>query len=343
MVRPGPRNLITDIAGLRVGNAADAALRSGVTVLVGEAPFVAVADVRGGAPGTRELEVLDPANLVGRADAIVLAGGSVHGLDAASGVTAGLRAAGRGYRMTPGAPPAPIVPAAILFDLANGGDKDWGDEAPYAALGRAALAGAGADFALGNAGAGLGARAGIYKGGLGSASAATDDGFTVGALVAVNALGSPVMPGSDAFWAHPFEQAGEFGARRPKGNVFCDLDLPADMKGAARPGTNTTIAIVALDADVTAVELKRIAIMAADGFARALRPVHTPFDGDIVFAVTTSARPVAEPRARQLMRLGSIAADTLSRAIARGVYEAETLGPMTSYRDTFKQPGEKNG
>ncbi|HXC54320.1 MAG TPA: P1 family peptidase [Rhizomicrobium sp.] len=336
MVRPGARNLITDVAGLRVGNAADDKIRTGVTVLLADTALNAVADVRGGAPGSRELEVLDPANLVGQADAIVLAGGSVHGLDAASGVTEGLRALGRGFRMTAEAPPAPIVPAAILFDLVNGGDKDWGAASPYRALGHAALGSAAADFPLGNVGAGLGARAGAYKGGLGSASSVTDDGFTIGALVAVNALGSPLIPGSDVFWAFPFEQAKEFGGRRLAGEVSGDLDLPADMKAALRPGTSTTIAIVALDADVSRIELKRIAIMAADGFARALRPVHTPFDGDIVFAVTTAARPVAEPRARTLMRLGSIAADTLSRAIARGVYEARTLGAMTSYRDTLR-------
>ena len=334
MVRPGARNLITDVAGLRVGHAQDHTVVTGTTVLTADRPFAAVADIRGGAPGTRETDALDPVSLVGMADAIVLSGGSVHGLDAASGVTAALAAAGRGYRMSEAAPPAPIVPAAILFDLTNGGNKAWGPEPPYRVLGRAALAAAGESFPLGNVGAGLGARAGAYKGGLGSASAVAD-GFTIGALAAVNSLGSPVMPGSDAFWAWPFEQAGEFGGRRPT-VVSNDLDLPADMKGAIRPGTNTTIAIVAFDADVTRVELKRLAVMASDGFARALRPAHTPFDGDLVFAITTAAQPVPEPRARHLMRLGSIAADTLARAIARGVYEADTLGAMQSYRDTFQ-------
>ena len=336
MVRPGARNLITDVAGLRVGHAQDLAVITGTTVLTADKPFAAVVDVRGGAPGTRETDALDPSSLVGHADAIVLSGGSVHGLDAASGVTAALRAAGRGFRMAPGAPLAPIVPAAILFDLSNGGNKDWGAVSPYDALGRAALEAAGESFPLGNVGAGLGARAGAYKGGLGSASSVTDDGFTVGALAAVNSLGSPLIPGTDVFWAWAFEQGGEFGRRRPRDGAAIDLDLPSDLKGPVRAGTNTTIAIVALDADVSRIELKRIAVMAADGFARALRPAHTSFDGDLVFALTTAARPVAEPRARTLMRLGSIAADTLSRAIARGVYEAETLGAMTSYRDTFK-------
>lgn len=334
MVRPGPRNLITDVAGLRVGHAEDHGVLSGTTVLVADEPLLAVADLRGGAPGSREIDVLDPINLVGRVDAIVLSGGSVHGLDAASGVVAALRAKDRGYRMSLVAPSAPIVPAAVLFDLGNGGDKEWGEESPYRALGRAAFDAAGESFALGNAGAGLGARAGAYKGGIGSASAVTDDVFMVGALAAVNSVGSPLIPGTGVFWAFPFEQSGEFGGRRFKGEPSGELDLPADMK-VAEPGTNTTIAIVAVDADVTAVELKRVAVMAADGFARALRPVHTPFDGDMVFAVTTGRRPLGEPRPHTLMRLGSIASDCLSRAIARGVFEAQSIGTMPSYREFY--------
>lgn len=334
MVRPGARNLITDVAGLRVGHAENHKVRTGTTVLLADEAFVTVADVRGGAPGARELDVLDPINLVGRADAIVLSGGSVHGLDAASGVVAALRGQGRGYRSSAAALAVPIVPAAILFDLANGGDKEWGDEAPYRALGRSALEAAGQNFALGNAGAGLGARAGALKGGIGSTSAVSDDGYTVGALAAVNSLGSPLLPGTDVFWAFAFEQQDEFGGRRLTRDTAIDLDLPADMK-AALPGENTTLAIVAVDAEVTAVELKRIAIMAADGFARALRPVHTPFDGDIVFAVATARRAIAEPRQRNIMRLGSLAADCLARAIARGVFEAEPVGALQSYRQLF--------
>lgn len=335
MVRPGARNLITDVAGLRVGQAEDERVRTGVTVLLGDAPMTAVVDVRGGAPGTRDTEALDPINLAGAADAIVLSGGSAFGLDAPGGVTSWLRAQGRGFEIRPGAPRVPIVPGAILFDLANGGDKSWGDETPYRVLGAKAVVNASLDFALGNAGAGYGATAGAYKGGLGSASAVTDDGFTIGAIAAVNSLGSPLIPGTDVFWAFPFEQNREFGGRRLKEDVVFDLDLPSDMKGA-RPRENTTIAIVATDAELDRVELARLAVMAADGFARALRPVHTPFDGDIVFAVSTAKHKLGEQRAREVMRLGSIAADTLARAIARGVYEAETLGKAKSYRDTFK-------
>jgi L-aminopeptidase/D-esterase-like protein len=266
----------------------------------------------------------------------VLSGGSAFGLDAAGGVQGWLASQGRGFRIAPGAPPVPIVPGAIIFDLANGGDKGWGETPPYRALGRAAVVAAAQDFALGNAGGGLGAVAGAYKGGLGSASAITEDGFTIGALVVVNAVGSPVIPGTDVFWSFAFEQDGEFGGRRLRGDFpGIDLGLPSDMKGAQRPLANTTIAVVATDAALTRVELKRMAIMAADGFARALRPVHAPFDGDTVFAVSTGKHAIAEPRPRDVMRLGMIAGDCLARAIARGVYEASSLGPIKSYRDTF--------
>jgi L-aminopeptidase/D-esterase-like protein len=335
MVRAGARNLITDVAGLRVGHADDARLRSGVTVLVADNPMSAVCDIRGGAPGTRDVATLDAVSLVGQADAVVLSGGSAFGLDAPAGVTSVLRARGRGFAIAPGAPLVPIVPGAILFDLANGGEKDWGEEPPYRALGAAAVTAAADDFALGTSGAGYGAVAGKYKGGLGSVSAVTDDGFTVGALAAVNAVGSPLIPGTDVFWAFPFEQNGEFGGRRLGRDVALDLDLPDDMKGA-RPQENTTIAIVATDAALTRPELARMAVMAADGFARALRPVHTPFDGDIVFAVSTAKNELGPLRARDVMRLGNIAADCIARAIARGVYEAKSLGNIKSYRDTFK-------
>jgi L-aminopeptidase/D-esterase-like protein len=336
MIRKGVRNLIIDVAGLRVGQAEDIAARTGVTVLLCDEPAAAAADVRGGAPGTRDVAALDPVTLVEGVDAIVLSGGSAFGLDAPSGVQTWLRAQGRGFQIAPGAPRVPIVSGAILFDLANGGNKEWGEVPPYGALGKAAAENAAEDFALGNAGAGLGAVAGLYKGGIGSASSVSDDGFTVGALVAVNSVGSPVIPGTDLFWAFPFEQEGEFGGRAPKGPLLpMDLDLPGDMKGAAKPGASTTIAIVATDADLTRIELKRLAIMAADGFARALRPVHTPFDGDLIFAVSTARRRLSGSRPHDVMRLGHMAADCLARAIARGVYAAETLGAFRSYRDLF--------
>jgi len=334
MIRKGERNLITDVAGLRVGQAEDALARTGVTVLVGDEPMMVAADTRGGGVETRNVQGLDSVPLVDTVDAVVLSGGSAFGLDAPSGVQAWLKEVGRGFRIAPGLPPVPIVSGAILFDLANGGDKQWGDAPPYRALGRRAAESAGADFALGNAGAGLGALAGVYKGGIGSASSAGDDA-TVGALVAVNSVGSPLIPGTGIFWAWPFEQDGEFGGRAPRDAVRAGLDLPADMKGAVRPAANTTIAAVATDVELTTLELRRVAIMAADGFARALRPVHSPFDGDLVTVVSTARRKLAEPRALAVLRLGHMAADCLARAIARGVYEAQSLGSFRSYRDTF--------
>lgn len=336
MIRKGPRNLITDVAGLRVGHAEDSDARSGVTVLLADQPVIAAADVRGGAAGTRDVVGLESASLVETVDAITLSGGSAFGLDAPSGVQAWLRAKGRGFEIAPGAPRVPIVSGAILFDLSNGGNKDWGEFPPYRALGKLAAENAAENFTLGNAGAGLGATAGLYKGGIGSASSLRNDAVTVGALVAVNSVGSPIIPGTQLFWAFPFEQEGEFGGRTPKGPLpSFDLDLPPDMKGAVRPGGNTTIAIVATDAELTSAELKRVAIMATDGFARALRPVHTPFDGDLVFAVATARRQISGVRPLEIMRLGHMAADCLARAIARGVYEAASLGNVKSYRDTY--------
>ena len=340
MTPPGKRNLITDVPGLSVGQSEDHAARTGVTVVLCDAPARAAVDVRGGAPGTTGTDALDPAGLVDIVDAIALSGGSSYGLESGAGVTAWLGTRNRGFRIAPEAPPAPIVPAAIIFDLANGGDKNWGLVPPYRALAMTAAERAGAEFALGNAGAGLGAVAGIYKGGTGSASASTDDGFTVGALAIVNSVGSPIIPYTDVFWAFPFERDAEFGARRLRSD-FKSVEpvFPPDMKGAVRPGANTTIAIVATDADLSRVELKRLAIMATDGLARALRPAHAPFDGDTVFALSTAHRRLGELRQISVMMLGNAAADCLARAIARGVYEAETLGDTYSYREAHGPGG----
>lgn len=338
MTKPGPRNLITDVDGILVGNAHDANVRTGATVVFPENRAVAGGDIRGGGPGTRETDALDPANLVDAVDAIVLSGGSVYGLDAASAVVAALGARGRGFTLA-GEMVSPVVPAAILFDLTNGGDKNWGEAPPYHALGRAALNAVGQDFELGNAGAGFGAQAGAYKGGLGSASAITPEGLQVGALVAANPLGSPVLPGSNAFWAWPLEQAREFGGARPGANAGAtDLGLPTDTKfGSPQAASaNTTIGVVATNADLTPAEAKRVAMMAQDGYARAIRPIHTPFDGDTVFCLATAKRPLGDMRAFEVAQIGSLAADCMARAVARAVYEAETLGETRSYRDIFR-------
>jgi L-aminopeptidase/D-esterase-like protein len=335
--KPGKRNLITDVAGLRIGNAADERIRSGVTVLLPDRPVVASVDVRGGAPGTRETDLLDPSARVEEVHAIVLSGGSAFGLDAGSAVANALAA--RGVGLAVGAARVPIVPAAILFDLLNGGDKDWGEMPPYAALGRQALDAASPEFALGNEGAGYGAKAGRLKGGLGSASIVTAGGLAVGALVAANPRGSVVMPGEDCFWAWALERDGELGGQAPpRGPIAADADLDLLQPPGAMLGANTTIGIVATNAQLGKAELKRVAMMAQDGYARAIRPVHTPFDGDIVFALSTGALAVAEPRASTLAIIGALAADCVARAVARGVFAATSLGPFPAYRERHGRP-----
>lgn len=323
MPGPGPLNLITDVAGLKVGNAEDPRVRTGTTVVLPDARCICAVDTRGGAPGTRDTDALNPDTLVDEVDAVILSGGSVYGLAAADGVTAWLGAQGRGFGMVerPGVPRAPITPTAILYDLANTGDKAWGETPPYRALGRAAALNADTLFGLGNVGAGLGARAGALEGGLGSASFVASSGFTVGALVAVNSFGSVMAPGDSGFWAAPFEIGAEFGGRDAPQHA--DPEDWGLAKASGAMAENTTIAIVATDAALTPAQARRVAIMAHDGMARAIRPVHTPWDGDVIFCLSTGHRP--GPVTPQILtQLGSLAADTLARAIARGVYEARS-------------------
>lgn len=314
-MRPGPRNLITDVAGLKVGNAQDEDLRSGVTVLTADRPFTAAVHVMGGAPGTRETDLLAPDRLVQEVDAIFLSGGSAFGLDAGTGVMAGLRAAGRGFAVGPAR--VPIVPGAIVFDLLNGGQKDW-TESPYPALGRAALEVAAPDFALGTRGAGFGALTGSLKGGLGSASCVLPSGITVGALAIVNALGTATVGETPHFWAAPWEEGEEFGGLGPAPRIPQDAPLPRKRMGEA-----TTIAIVATDATLTKAQAHRMAVAAHDGMARALVPSHTPLDGDLVFSVATGAKPMADPLTDSF-QIGHAAATCLARAIARAVYLARS-------------------
>lgn len=326
------RNLLTDVAGIRVGHASDGRLASGVTAIMFDEPLVAAVDVRGGGPGTRETDLLDPARTVERIDAIALSGGSAFGLDAPSGVQAFLRGVGRGYRV--GNARVPLVPGAILFDLLNGGDKEWGRYPPYRDLAYAAAESASRDFSLGSVGAGLGATTLDFKGGTGSASALTEGGFAVAALAVVNAAGSAVVAGGPWFWAAPFERDGEFG-----GHGFpATVPLPAlavRTKGA--PRMNTTLAVVATDAALTKAQARHLAVMAQDGLARAIHPVHTALDGDVVFAAATGMRPLADPPF-ELTAIGSAAALVVARAIARGVYEAAALdlpGAVRGYRERF--------
>ncbi len=319
---PGPRNLITDVPGLLVGNAQDDALKSGATVLTAAEPFVASVHVMGGAPGSRETDLLAPDKSVAKIDALTLAGGSAYGLDACSGVSDALRAQGRGYKVAEAI--IPIVPGAIIFDLLNGGNKDWQDN-PYRALGRAAFEAADPDFALGTAGAGTGALTAMLKGGLGSASLVLDSGITVAALVAANPMGSVTTPGDRHFWAAPFEVDGEFGGIGPDpaaglGRVLGSRKMKT-MLGQAQDRANTTIAIVATDAILSKAQCQRVAVAAHDGIARAVVPAHSPGDGDLVFALSTSAQEMALPE-RDLTHIGHAASICLSRAIARGIHLA---------------------
>jgi D-aminopeptidase len=326
------RNLITDVADVTVGHAEAMPLASGVTAIVFDEPAVASIDVRGGGPGTRESTLLDPAATVPGVDAIVLSGGSAFGLDAASGVQAWLREHGRGFAVRDAV--VPIVPAAILFDLLNGGDKAWGRYPPYRELGHAAAQVAKQDFALGSVGAGTGATVVDFKGGLGSASAVTAHGHVVGALAAVNAVGSTMVGGGPCFWAAPFEVGTEFGGRGLPSPVPPSARVPR-MKGVSN--ASTTLVVVATDADLTRAQANRLADMAQTGFARAIYPVHTPLDGDVVFAAATGKKPLADPLFA-LADLGSHAANVVARAIARAVYEAAALpfpDALPSWRETF--------
>ncbi|WP_062116963.1 P1 family peptidase [Aureimonas sp. AU40] len=332
MWHAGARNLVTDVVGLRVGHAADAQLLSGTTAILFDAPASAAVEILGGAPGTRDTELLHPQNLVQGVDALVLSGGSAFGLDAPSGVQSHLRSIGRGFEVA--GQRVAIVPGAILFDLANGGDKDWGLHSPYRELGLAAARSAGADFALGSAGAGMGATTAVCRGGLGSASAVLSNGATLGALVAINAVGSPLVGGTRHFWAAPFEVDGEFGG------LGLPVPMPADCarprsKMDPRPGTNTTIAVIATDLHLSKAELKRLAVAAHDGFARALYPAHTDFDGDLVFAAATGARDEVLSAVDRL-ELSAAAAAVMARAIARGVFHAASapaFAALPAWRD----------
>ncbi|KFC67172.1 Peptidase family T4 [Bosea sp. LC85] len=330
------RNLITDVRGLLVGQAQDLAAATGVTVALFDRPTMASVAVLGGAPGSRDTALLEPEMTVEHVDAIVLSGGSAWGLAAADGVMAALAANGRGFPV--GGMRVPIVPQAILFDLLNGGDKGWakgnGAEAPYRALARAAAENVGADFALGSAGAGYGATTATLKGGLGSASARAATGQIVGALVAVNAVGSATIGDGPCFWAAPYECESEFGGLGWPSAISPD-DLRLRFKGGT--GQNTTIALVATDASLTKSQAKRLALAAHDGLARALRPAHAPLDGDIVFAAATG-HSGAPSDAFALAELCATAADVLARAVARGIHAATALpfaGAKPAWRDRF--------
>lgn len=329
------KNLLTDIEGVRVGHADDAALASGVTAVIFDKPAVASMDVRGGGPGTRDTTLLDPANTVESVDAITLSGGSAFGIESGGGVQAWLAEQGRGF--TVGGARIPIVPGAIVFDLLNGGNKKWGRFPPYRDLGHAAASAAKSDFALGSVGAGMGATTANLKGGIGSASATTSNGIKVAALVVVNAVGSVTIGNGPWFWAAPLEVNSEYGARGLPPSFTQDMHA-VRLKGgpSATSVENTTIAVVVTDAALTKAQAKRLAVMTQTGFARAIYPVHTPLDGDIVFAASTGAKTI-DPLFG-LAELGALGANVMARAIARGVYEAKALAfpnALPCWQDRF--------
>lgn len=327
---PGPRNLITDVAGLLVGNAQNARLKSGTTVLLSEdGPMTTSYAVMGGAPGTRDTDLLEPDKTVPGVDAIVLSGGSAFGLATAQGVMEALAERGRGFQIH--AARVPIVPAAIIFDLLNNGQKDWAEN-PYPALGRQALGNATRDFTIGTAGAGTGATDARHKGGLGSASLILADGSTIAALVVVNALGSATTPSGKHFWAAPFEIGDEFGGLGPDPAAGIQPLPPSRKATAMAQHGNTTIGIVATDATLDKAACKRLAIAAHDGFARALVPSHTPYDGDLIFASSTARR--SPPSEEVMPLLGHYAAVCMARAIARAIWEATPSDddPLPTFR-----------
>lgn len=317
-MQPGPLNLITDVRGLKVGHAHNAALKSGTTVLTADKPLLSSVHVMGGAPGSRETDLLDPDKSAPGVDAFVLSGGSAFGLDAASGVVQGLRDMGRGFPVHTAR--VPIVPAAIIFDLINGGDKDW-HTSPYPALGQAALSDVEANCALGSVGAGTGAMSAMLKGGTGSASLVLDSGITVGALMIANPIGSITTPGERHFWAAPYEIDGEFGGKGVDPSTGLGRDLNSEKITAMLKHANTTIGIVATDAKLSKAQCKRIAIAAHDGIGRACVPAHTPMDGDLIFSTTTGDKDLTNPDF-ELAMIGHAAALCVTRAIARAVYEA---------------------
>ncbi len=329
-------NQITDVPGVSVGQIHDASRATGVTVVMIEEPNTASVSLRGGAPGSRDTTFLEPEMSAQGINAFVLSGGSAIGLDAAGGVMAVLRERGIGFRI--GGALVPLVSQAIVFDLLNGGDKAWGNKPFYWHLGYAAArAAASGLFATGSVGGGYGATTATLKGGTGSASQVTASGFTVGAVAIVNAVGTATIGDGPHFWSAPVEVASEFGGLGMP-SAIGPGDLTLRTKGS-RPPPSTTIAVVATDAILTKAQTKRLAIMADDGLARAIRPAHAPMDGDTVFACATQRKPLpAGSEGYALMEIGMAAGDCLARAIARGVYDATALpfvGAQPAWRDKF--------
>ncbi|MGW2741035.1 P1 family peptidase [Streptomyces sp. NPDC001450] len=334
---------LTDVAGLRVGHATlggDGRLTGTTVVLAPEGGAVAAVDVRGGGPGTKETDALDPRNVVQKIDAVVLTGGSAYGLDAASGVMAWLEEQGRGVRVGPDpGHVVPVVPAACVFDLGRGGDFR---ARPDAATGRAAVEAAaasaqGAAVHEGCVGAGTGAVAGQLKGGVGTASAVLDSGVTVAALVVANAAGSVLDPETGVLYGELFQGR----VRYPEENVHeaARRRLAEVASKNALPPLNTTLAVVATDADLTKAQAQKMAGTAHDGIARAVRPVHLLHDGDTVFTLATGARTLDSGSPLALNDVFAASADVVTRAIVRAVRAAESVdgpgGVWPSYAELY--------
>lgn len=329
-MRPGSKNALTDVAGIRVGHATVPSGLSGTTVVVAP-PGGAVAgvDVRGAAPGTRETDLLDPVNTVQRVDAVVLSGGSAYGLAAIDGVVRRLEAAGAGFPVPGGV--VPIVPGAVVFDLGRGGRFDL---RPDATTGAAAYdAATDGPVAQGNVGAGTGAVAGGLKGGVGTASTVLDDGCVVAALVVVNAIGSGVDPRTGELRGCRYGFPGEFAP--PEVSDAGRRALRAVVPPTPAPGVATTLAVVATDATLDKAGCTRLASMGHDGLARALSPVHTAMDGDTVFGLATGTRGVLDHAGTYALQ--AAAADVVTRAVAHALLAAETVttpaGTFRAYRD----------
>jgi L-aminopeptidase/D-esterase-like protein len=336
----GPTNSLADVGGIRVGHyqrldpeaSMGAGWASGVTVVLTPPGTVGAVDCRGGAPGTRETDLLDPANTVRFIDAVLLAGGSAYGLAAADGIMRWLEEHERGLAMKGGL--VPIVPGAVIFDLPVGG---W-DCRPTAEFGYAACETAGTTIAVGTVGAGVGARAGVLKGGIGTASTTLPCGVTVGAVVAVNSAGEVVDRSTGLPWMA--DLIAEFALTPPPAD---QIDALARLESPLEP-LNTTIAVVATDAALSSTACRRLAIAAQDGLARTIRPAHTPLDGDTVFALATGAVEVPppadapagmSPETRLVTEVGAAAADCLARAVLVGVLAAESVAGIPTYRDTL--------
>jgi putative pantetheine hydrolase len=330
MTNIGKNNCLTDVEGIMVGHFTSTEAASGVTVVLCLDGAVAGVDVRGSAPGTRETDCIMPLNLVQEVQAVGLTGGSVYGLSTADGVVRWLAEKGCGFPLEQGMV-APIVPAAALFDLGRGKDyvptisHEWGVQACESATSGA--------VPLGCVGAGTGAMAGGIKGGLGSASEILDSGITVAALIAVNALGSVINKVTGLPWEVDLELNQEFGPLSRRA-----VKLPENT--TPQPSSNTTIGVVATDAILTKTQAQKVAQMAQDGLARAIRPAHTMYDGDTIFCLSTGKRDLPQAEgffvvkgAEAVNEIGRAAADCTSRAIIRAVIEARSLGTMTALRD----------